>query len=103
MAKQFCQGIAIRLPSPDSGDHTSHDFLPGRAIDPAVHLIIAKNQLGNGLSSSPSQTPAPLKGVDFPAIAIRDDVDATHRRVTPLLNRTIREFLESLRGPVRGR
>jgi len=75
---------AILLPSPYSGDHASHDFLigPGRAIDPAVHFVIATNQLGNGLSSSPSNTPAPLKGADFPAIAIRDDVEATHRLVT---------------------
>ena len=75
---------AVLLPSPYSGDHTSYDFLigPGRAIDPAVHFIIATNQLGNGFSSSPSNTPAPLKGADFPAITIRDDVEATYRLVT---------------------
>ncbi len=75
---------AILLPSPYSGDHTSHDFLigPGKAIDPAVHFIIATNQLGNGFSSSPSNTPGSQKGADFPAIAIRDDVEATYRLVT---------------------
>ena len=74
---------AILLPSPYSGDHTAHDFLigPGRAIDPATHFIIATNQIGNGFSSSPSNTPAPLQGADFPAVAIRDDVEATHRLV----------------------
>jgi len=74
---------AILLPSPYSGDHTSYDFLigPGRAIDPAVYFIIATNQLGNGRSSSPSNTPAPLHGADFPSLAIRDDIEATHRLV----------------------
>ncbi len=75
---------AILLPSPYSGDHTSYDFLigPGKALDPSVYFLIATNQLGNGVSSSPSNTPAPLHGPDFPAIAIRDDVEATHRLVT---------------------
>ena len=75
---------AILLPSPYSGDHTSHDFLigPGKALDPARFFLIATNQLGNGLSSSPSNTPAPQHGPDFPAIAIRDDVEATYRLVT---------------------
>lgn len=75
---------AILLPSPYSGDHTSYDFLvgPGRALDPDRFFLIATNQLGNGFSSSPSNTPAPQHGPDFPAIAIRDDVAATHRLVT---------------------
>ena len=74
---------AILLPSPYSGDHTSHDFLigPGRPIDPAVHFLIATNQLGNGKSSSPSNTAGDQHGADFPALAIRDDVQATHRLV----------------------
>ena len=75
---------AILLPSPYSGDDRSHDFLvgPGRALDPARYFLIATNQLGNGRSSSPSNTPAPQHGADFPALAIRDDVAATHRLVT---------------------
>ncbi len=75
---------AILLPSPYSGDHNAYDFLvgPGKALDPAVHFLIATNQLGNGVSSSPSNTPAPLHGPDFPSITIRDDVAATHQLVT---------------------
>ena len=74
---------AILLPSPYSGDHTSYDFLvgPGKALDPAVYFLVATNQLGNGKSSSPSNTPGAQHGADFPAIAIRDDVEATHRLV----------------------
>ena len=75
---------AILLPSPYSGDHTAHDFLigPGRALDPADHFLIATNQLGNGVSSSPSNTTGPQHGADFPAVSIRDDVEATYRLVT---------------------
>ena len=75
---------AILLPSPYSGDHNSYDFLvgPGKALDPAKYFLIATNQLGNGFSSSPSNTPAPQHGPDFPSIAIRDDVEATYRLVT---------------------
>ncbi len=77
---------AILLPSPYSGDHASHDFLvgTGKAIDPAVYFIIGTNQLGNGKSSSPSNTPGAFHGADFPSIAIRDDVEATHRLVASL-------------------
>jgi homoserine O-acetyltransferase len=75
---------AILLPSPYSGNHASHNFLigPGRAIDPAADFIIATNQLGNGVSSSPSNTIGAQHGADFPAISIRDDVEATYRLVT---------------------
>jgi homoserine O-acetyltransferase len=38
----------------------------------------------NGLSSSPSNTPAPFHGPKFPAIAIRDDVEAARRVLTSL-------------------
>jgi homoserine O-acetyltransferase len=36
--------------------------------------IIDVEMLGNGRSSSPSNTPAPHAGADFPPLAIRDDV-----------------------------
>jgi homoserine O-acetyltransferase/O-succinyltransferase len=77
---------AILLPSPYSGDHTSYDFLvgPGKALDPAVDFLIATNQLGNGLSSSPSNTPGVQHGAGFPGLAIRDDVEATHSLVASL-------------------
>lgn len=32
---------------------------PGKALDPGRYFIVALDQLGNGLSSSPSNTPAP--------------------------------------------
>jgi homoserine O-acetyltransferase len=53
----------------------------GRALDPAHWFIIVVNQLGNGLSSSPSNTRLPA-GAAFPRVRIGDDVQAQHRLVT---------------------
>lgn len=51
----------------------------GRALDPAKYFIILVNQIGNGLSSSPSNTPVPFNAARFPRISIGDDVRAQHR------------------------
>jgi homoserine O-acetyltransferase/O-succinyltransferase len=74
----------VLIGSPYGDDDTAHDFLigPGQANDPAVDFVIATNQLGNGKSSSPSNTPAPQHGPDFPQVTIRDDVEASYRLVT---------------------
>jgi len=53
-----------------------------RALDPGKYFIIIPNQLGNGLSSAPSNTPGPLNGGAFPTISIADDVRAQFRLVT---------------------
>jgi homoserine O-acetyltransferase/O-succinyltransferase len=55
---------------------------PGNALDPDTHFIVVLDQLGNGLSSSPSNSPPPFDRGRFPAITIRDDVAAQHRLVT---------------------
>ena len=39
---------------------------PGMALDPARYFIIIPNLFGNGLSSSPSNTPAPYDRARFP-------------------------------------
>ena len=57
----------------------------GRALDPSRYFIILVNQIGNGLSSSPSNTAAPFNAAAFPAISIGDDVRAQHRLVTETL------------------
>ncbi len=74
----------VLLPSWYSGDHHGYDYLigPGKALDPANYFIIATDQFANGFSSSPSNTPSPFAGPDFPQIAIRDNVTATHRLIT---------------------
>jgi homoserine O-acetyltransferase len=78
---------AVIVPSWYSGDHHGYEFLigPGRALDPAKYFIVATDMFGNGLSSSPSNTPPPFSGPDFPEIAIRDNVRAAHRLLTEAL------------------
>ncbi len=74
---------AILVPSWYSGNHTGYEFLiqPDRGLDPTRYCIITVNMFANGLSSSPSTTPAPLNGPHFPAISIRDNVAAQYRLV----------------------
>jgi homoserine O-acetyltransferase len=74
----------ILYPTPYPAQHGDIEWLigPGRALDPAKYFIIVLDQLGNGLSSSPSNTPAPLDRMRFPTITIQDDVTAQHRLVT---------------------
>ena len=61
--------------------HHRLDFLigPGRALDPARVHVLAVDALGNGLSSSPSNS-ATQPGARFPRIGIRDMV-ASQRRL----------------------
>jgi homoserine O-acetyltransferase/O-succinyltransferase len=74
---------AVLLPSFYAGDHHGYDFLigPGKALDPSKYFIIVVNQFGGGQSSSPSNTPPPNDRSAFPAIAVRDNVDAAHRLI----------------------
>lgn len=72
---------AVLLPSAYGGDHHGYDYLigPGKALDPEKYFIIATDMFSNGLSSSPSNTPAPFDGPRFPAIAVRDNINAGYR------------------------
>lgn len=54
----------------------------GRALDPDRYFIIVPNQLGNGISSSPHNTPPPLNAGAFPTVSISDDVRAQFRLIT---------------------
>ena len=54
----------------------------GRALDPGKYFIIIVNQLGNGLSSSPHNTPPPAGMGNFPHVRIADDVRVQHKLVT---------------------
>lgn len=54
----------------------------GRALDPTKYFIIIVNQIGNGLSTSPSNAGEGLQGADFPLVRISDDVRAQYRLLT---------------------
>lgn len=71
----------VVMPTFFTGTHWRNEvfFGPGRALDPARHFIIAINLFGNGLSSSPSNTPAPFDGPRFPAMSFFDNIAAQHR------------------------
>jgi homoserine O-acetyltransferase/O-succinyltransferase len=74
---------AVLLCSYFTGNHSSYEFLiqPRRCFDPSRYFVISTNLFGNGLSSSPSNTPKPLNGPYFPAVSIRDNVHAQHQLV----------------------
>jgi homoserine O-acetyltransferase/O-succinyltransferase len=74
---------AVLIPTFYAGHHTDCElmFAPGRAIDPQQHFIVVVDMLGNGLSSSPSNTPPPLDRAAFPRITIYDNVIAQHRLI----------------------
>jgi homoserine O-acetyltransferase len=65
-------------------DHHAYDGLigPDLAFDPNKYLIIVVDIFNGGLSSSPSNTPSPLHGPNFPEISVRDNVDAAYRLTT---------------------
>ncbi|MEO8629145.1 MAG: hypothetical protein ABI612_13740, partial [Betaproteobacteria bacterium] len=75
---------AILVPSFYAGDHHGYDFLigPGKALDPAKYFVIATDMFGDGFSSSPSNTPVPFEGPNFPVINTRDNVKAGYRLAT---------------------
>jgi homoserine O-acetyltransferase len=75
---------AIVYPTWYSGRHWDNEWLigDGMALDPARYFVIVPNMLGNGLSSSPSNTPPPYDRARFPEIRVQDNVRAQHRLVT---------------------
>ena len=47
-----------------------------KALNPDEWFIVVPNMLGNGLSSSPSNTPSPYDRARFPAVTFHDQVEA---------------------------
>lgn len=78
----------IVYPTWYSGTHRENEWLIGehRALDPNKYFIIVPNMLGNGLSSSPSNTPEPFNGPRFPYVSLYDQVTLQHRLVTELFD-----------------
>ncbi|MSP68256.1 MAG: alpha/beta fold hydrolase [Alphaproteobacteria bacterium] len=75
---------AILFPHMYSGSpmHMEMFVGKGRTLDPAKYFIILPGQLGNGISTSPSNTGAPFNQAAFPQVMIGDDVVAQHRLLT---------------------
>ena len=75
---------AIVYPTWYSGRHWDNEWLigDGMALDPAKYFIIVPNMLGNGLSSSPSNTPPPYDAARFPDVTFYDQVEQQHKLVT---------------------
>ncbi|RFS83102.1 alpha/beta fold hydrolase [Actinomadura spongiicola] len=75
---------AIVYPTWYSGRHQDNEWLigEGMALDPSRYFIIVPNMLGNGLSSSPSNTPPPYDRGRFPNVTMYDNVEAQYRLVT---------------------
>jgi homoserine O-acetyltransferase/O-succinyltransferase len=72
----------ILYPTSFSAQHYDTEWLieRGGALDPDRYFIIIPNLFGNGLSSSPSNTPEFAAGAPFPAITYHDAI-AVQRRL----------------------
>ena len=75
---------AILYPTWFTGFHTDNEWLIGRgmALDPTKYFIIIVCAMGNGQSSSPSNTSEPYNGAMFPNVTLYDNVTMQHRLVT---------------------
>src|ERR1043165_9924856 len=73
---------AILMTSSIAGNHHRIDFLigPGKALDTNKYFIIATDAIGNGLSTSPSNSKS-QSGTKFPHFTIRDMVESQYRLV----------------------
>jgi len=80
----------IVYPTWYSGQHYENEWLigKGKALDPDKYFIIIPNMLGNGLSTSASNHPAPYNKSRFPNITAYDNVRQQHRLVTELFGIT---------------
>lgn len=72
---------AILYPTSYSAQHYDTQWLvrPGGILDPDKYFIIIPNLFGNGLSSSPSNTPWPLTGDRYPNVTYADAVRVQQR------------------------
>lgn len=73
----------VVFPTYYTGNHQSNARMigPGLALDPARWFIVVPNLFGNGVSSSPSNTPGAAGGAGFPLVTVYDNVSAQHRLV----------------------
>lgn len=74
----------IVMPTFYGAQHAENETMMAawRTLDPKKYFIIVPNMFGNGLSSSPSNTPPPFDRAVFPNITVYDNVVCQHRLVT---------------------
>jgi homoserine O-acetyltransferase len=74
----------VVMPTWYSGQHQDTEWMIGKdkPLDPSRYFIVIPNLFGNGLSSSPSNTPAPYDRARFPNVTFYDAVTQQHRLVT---------------------
>lgn len=77
---------AILMVTAIGGNHHRIDYLigPGRALDPSKYFIIATDAIGNGLTTSPSNSKAQPR-MQFPKFNMRDMVNSQQRLVSEKL------------------
>jgi len=73
----------IVYPTAFGDTHAQNEWLigSGKALDPDKYFIIVPNLLGNGLSSSPSNMPAPYDRSRFPRVSVYDNVAFQYRLI----------------------
>lgn len=74
----------IVLPTFFTGTHERNEGYLNTvsALDRERYFIVSINMFGNGVSSSPSNTPPPFDGPRFPDITMFDNVACQHRLLT---------------------
>ena len=78
----------IVYPTSYSARHEDIEFMigEGAALDPTKYFIVIPNLFGNGLSSSPSNTPWPDVGNRYPDVTFFDAVQVQRRMLAELWN-----------------
>lgn len=76
----------IVYPTSYAAQHTDTQFMvrEGGALDPTRYFIVIPNLFGNGLSSSPSNTPWPDVGTRYPDMTYYDAVHVQRRMLAEL-------------------
>jgi len=71
----------IVYPTSYGAQHTDTEWMIGtdKALDPSKYFIVIPNKFGNGLSSSPSNTPAPFDRGRYPHFTMTDNVRVQER------------------------
>jgi homoserine O-acetyltransferase len=73
----------VIFPTSFADQHVDNEWLIGqdKALDPRKYFIICTKLLGNGLSSSPSNTLPPFDKSNFPTVTIHDNIFSQHQLV----------------------